>query len=218
MDYTVIIVDDDASVRDSISLLLGLHGYRTLVFANSASLLSAMRRDWQGCLVIDIRMPGMNGLELQREVRTRGCLLPTIIITGHGDVSSARDAFRAEAVDFLEKPLDEKRLLEAIEEAFVRQRESQQTLRQAEQFSRRLSELTPREREVMDLVIAGCHNREIAELLGISPRTVEVHKARMMTKLDAENIPQLVRISLESGRLQVEDPGPGWASSSQREA
>ena len=196
MDNTVFIVDDDASVRDSLGLLLGLRGYRTSLFADAQSFLSALRTDWQGCLIIDIRMPGMNGLELQRELLERACVLPVVIITGHGDVTSARDAFRAAAIDFLEKPLNEAKLIHAIDEAFSRQSASLGTRQQREQFSQRLSELTPREHEVMELVIAGRHNREIAAALGISPRTVEVHKARMMAKLDADNIPQLVRICL----------------------
>lgn len=197
MDKTVYIVDDDASVRDSLGLLLGLRGYHTVLFADAASFLSALRPAWQGCLIVDIRMPGMSGLELQRELLQRGCALPVVIITGHGDVGSAREAFRSEAIDFLEKPLNETKLLEAIDEALQRQNASIKTRQQQEQFTRRLEELTPREHEVMTLVIAGRHNREIADELGISPRTVEVHKARMMAKLDADNIPQLVRICLE---------------------
>lgn len=199
MDNTVFIVDDDSSVRDSLGLLLGLRGYRTSLFADAASFLSALRADWQGCLIVDIRMPGMNGLELQRELQERGCALPVVVISGHGDVSSAREAFRADAIDFLEKPLDEAKLILAIDEAFRRQSASLGTRQQQQEFSRRLEELTPREHEVMELVIAGRHNREIAAALDISPRTVEVHKARMMAKLGADNVPQLVRICLESG-------------------
>ena len=199
MDNTVFIVDDDSSVRDSLGLLLGLRGYRTSLFADAASFLSALRADWQGCLIVDIRMPGMNGLELQRELQERGCALPVVVISGHGDVSSAREAFRADAIDFLEKPLDEGKLIQAIDEAFRRQSASLGSRQQQQEFSRRVDELTPREHEVMELVIAGRHNREIATALDISPRTVEVHKARMMAKLGADNVPQLVRICLESG-------------------
>lgn len=199
MDNTVFIVDDDSSVRDSLGLLLGLRGYRTSLFADAASFLSALRADWQGCLIVDIRMPGMNGLELQRELQERGCALPVVVISGHGDVSSAREAFRADAIDFLEKPLDEGKLIQAIDEAFRRQSASLGSRQQQQEFSRRVDELTPREHEVMELVIAGRHNREIAAALDISPRTVEVHKARMMAKLGADNVPQLVRICLESG-------------------
>ena len=199
MDNTVFIVDDDSSVRDSLGLLLGLRGYRTSLFADAASFLTALHADWQGCLIVDIRMPGMNGLELQRELQERGCALPVVVISGHGDVSSAREAFRADAIDFLEKPLDEGKLIQAIDEAFRRQSASLGSRQQQQEFSRRVDELTPREHEVMELVIAGRHNREIAAALDISPRTVEVHKARMMAKLGADNVPQLVRICLESG-------------------
>lgn len=199
MDNTVFIIDDDAAVRDSLSLLLSLRGYRTTVFADASSFLGALRPDWQGCLIVDIRMPGMSGLDLQNELQVRGCQLPVIVITGHGDVSSARTAFRAAAIDFLEKPLDEMRLIQAIEEGLSRQSTAAEAHRAKDQFARRLKDLTPREHEVMELVITGRHNREIAEILGISVRTVEVHKARMMAKLDAENIPQLVRIGLEAG-------------------
>lgn len=196
MDNTVFIIDDDASVRDALGLLLGLRGYRTSVFANAESFLSALRQDWHGCLIIDIRMRGMDGLTLQKELRQRGCTIPVIIITGHGDVASAREAFRAAAIDFLEKPLDETRLAKAIDEAYRQQAASLAGQQQHEGFIRNLAKLTPREREVMNLVIVGHHNREIAEDLGISARTVEVHKARVMAKLNVDSIPQLVRISL----------------------
>jgi FixJ family two-component response regulator len=138
----------------------------------------------------------MDGLSLQRELQTRGCTIPVVIITGHGDIGTAREAFRAAAIDFLEKPLDEARLIQAINEAYGRQSATLHHQLQQNGFVRRLTELTPREREVMELVIVGRHNREIADLLGISARTVEVHKARMMAKLGATSIPQLVRISL----------------------
>lgn len=196
MDNTVFIIDDDASVRDALGLMLGLRGFRCTVFADAAGFLAAWRADWHGCLIIDIRMKGMDGLSLQRELQSRGCAIPVVIITGHGDIGTAREAFRAAAIDFLEKPLDEARLIQAINEAFGRQSATLRSQLQQDGFVRRLNELTPREREVMELVIAGRHNREIAGTLGISARTVEVHKARMMAKLGTSSIPQLVRISL----------------------
>lgn len=196
MDNTVFIIDDDSSVRDAIGLLLGLHGYRTLVFADAQGFLDTYCDDWYGCLLIDLRMPNMDGLTLQRKLRERNCTLPVIIITGHGDVDSAREAFRADAIDFLEKPLDNNRLTQAIEEAF-RLQSGRREATQAESLrQRKLAELTPREREVMTLVVSGKHNRHIAAMLGISVRTVEVHKARMMMKLGATSISQLVHISL----------------------
>lgn len=196
---TVYIIDDDAAVRDALGLLLGLRGYRTAFFADAASFLAVFRPDWRGCLLIDLRMPGMDGLALQGRLRETGCSIPVIMITGHGDVASTRQAFRADAVDFLEKPLDEAHLVRAIDEAFARQDSVRDAQHWTQEQSARLAGLTPREREVMDLVVAGRHNRDIARELGISVRTVEVHKARMMFKLKADSIPQLVRMSLGRG-------------------
>lgn len=194
--YTLFIVEDDPSVRDALGLLLGLHGHPVVLFADAESFLAAYRPGWRGCLLLDIRMPGLDGLALQKRLRELGCRMPAIVMTGHGDVESAREAFRAEAVDFLEKPLDHQRLLAAISEAFARQEQVDEEDSRRTGFARLLSALTPREREVMDLVVAGRHNREIAEQLGISARTVEVHKARMMDKLQVDSVPDLVRLSL----------------------
>lgn len=194
--FTIFIIEDDLSVRDALGLLLGLRGYPVVMFADAESLLKAYRPDWRGCLLIDIRMPGMDGLALQKHLLDIGCKMPTIIMTGHGDVDSARDAFRAQAVDFLEKPIDQAKLLGAIEEAFALQAASQGEELRLTEFDHRLASLSPREKEVMALVVEGRHNREIAEMLTISPRTVEVHKARMMAKLQVKSVPDLVRLSL----------------------
>ncbi|MDD3327543.1 MAG: response regulator [Zoogloea sp.] len=195
-NLTVFIVDDDPSVRDALGLLLGVHDYRLAVFADADSFLKALKPHWRGCLLLDIRMPGMDGLALQKKLLELGCDLPVVIMTGHGDVDSAREAFRAMAVDFLEKPLDGARLLAAIAEAFERQRRAADAALSRDQIQRRLDGLTPREREVMEHVVAGRHNREIAAALAISPRTVEVHKARMMDKLGVGSVAELVRLSL----------------------
>lgn len=195
-NLTVFIVDDDPSVRDALGLLLGVHDYRLAVFADADSFLRALKPHWHGCLLLDIRMPGMDGLSLQKKLLELGCDLPVVIMTGHGDVDSAREAFRAMAVDFLEKPLDGTRLLAAIAEAFERQRQAADAAASRSQIQRRLDGLTPREREVMARVVAGRHNREIAAELAISPRTVEVHKARMMDKLGVGSVAELVRLSL----------------------
>jgi len=198
-DLTVYIVDDDQSVRDAIALMLSVRGYRTASFADARSFLEGYRPDWRGCLLLDLRMPDMDGLELQARLGAIGCTIPVIIVTGHGDVESARAAFRSRAIDFLEKPLDHKRLMASIDEAFARQAEQSAERAGSEEAQRILAQLTPREREVMALVISGRHNREIALELGISPRTVEVHKARMMQKLGVASIPDLVRLSLRTG-------------------
>lgn len=198
-DNTVYIVDDDAAVRDALGLLLSLNGYRTAFFADAEAFLQGWSPALRGCMLLDIRMPGMDGLTLQKTLRERGCRLPVLVITGHGDVDSAREAFRAQAVDFLEKPLQEAQLVRAIEEAFERQASDVRASPAQADYARRHASLTPRESEVMALVVAGRHNREIACDLGISVRTVEVHKARMMEKLQAASVADLVRQHLQYG-------------------
>ena len=193
---TVYIVDDDPAVRDALGLLLSVRGYRTAVFANGEGFLNAWQSDWAGCLIIDVGMPGMDGLTLQKKLDELHCHLPFIIITGHGDARLARQAFKAGAIDFLEKPLDDEKLIDAIVEAFRREETALNEMQSGDRLSQALRHLTPREREVMDLVVTGKHNREIAPALGISVRTVEVHKANLMAKLGVSSVPDLVRISM----------------------
>jgi len=192
---TVYIVDDDASVRDSLALMLGLAGYRTALFADAESFLVALRPDWSGCVLADLRLPGKSGLELQAALASAGVGLPVVIITAHGDVPAARAAFRADAVDFIEKPFDQAQLVAAIESAF-----SRETLRQRRASEKeRLATLTAREREVLEHAAKGLHAKEIAAALGISTRTVEVHRTRIMEKLGVRNIAELVRFTLAAG-------------------
>jgi RNA polymerase sigma factor (sigma-70 family) len=190
----VYVVDDDASIRDSLALMLGLGGYVTRLFADAESFLAAFDPAWAGCVVADLRLPGMSGTELQVKVRERGSAIPFVIITAHGDVPAARTAFRAQAVDFIEKPFDEAQLRGAIDTAFALESErlGGAELRRADQA--RLARLTPREREVLEHAVSGLHAKEIASVLGISPRTVEVHKMRIMEKLEVRNIAELVRL------------------------
>ena len=196
-DCTVYIVEDDVSVRDALALLLGVHGYRTAIFADAESFQRAYSPDCgKACLLVDIRMPGMDGLTLQKWLLESGSDLPVIVMTGHGDIGSAREAFRAQAIDFLEKPLNHERLVAAIEEATARHSAIQTERDRNAAFTELARSLTPREREVMDLVVSGRHNREIAESLGISSRTVEVHKAKVMQKLGVDSVAQLIRMSL----------------------
>ncbi|MCK6411963.1 MAG: response regulator [Azonexus sp.] len=197
---TVFIVDDDPAVRDALGLLLGVHDYRVALFADGESFLGAFRPDWRGCVLLDIRMPGIDGLSLQKKLNQAASQLPVIVMTGHGDVASAREAFRALALDFLEKPLDRERLLAAIEEAFAQQRDTLRQIEDRQESKQLLTHLTPRETEIMERVVAGRHNREIAAELGISPRTVEVHKARMMDKLGVHSVAELVRLQLTGER------------------
>ena len=198
-DLTVFIIDDDPAVRDSIALLLGLAGFRTALYADAEAFLAAYSDNWAGCAVADVRLPGMSGVELQARLRARGCTLPFVIITAHGDVPMARAAFQGQAVDFMEKPFDESQLHAAIETAFgLEERRIQRAQAQRDE-AERLQKLTAREREVMEHAARGLHAKEIAAALGISPRTVEVHKTRLMAKLGARNIAELVRIALADG-------------------
>jgi RNA polymerase sigma factor (sigma-70 family) len=195
---TVFVVEDDEAVRSSLRTLLRLKGFPADAFASAEEFLAAWRREWTGCLVVDLRMPGMSGLELLTRLRELGCDLPAIVITAHGDVANTRSSFRAGAVDFFEKPVDNEALLRAIREALDRSAERSREARERERLGELLARLTAREREVLDLVAAGRHNREIAGALGISPRTVEVYKARMMEKLQVRRVPDLVRLVLRA--------------------
>lgn len=192
---TVFIVDDDPAVRDSLSLLLSLRGYRTASFARSEDFLGACTRESFGCVLADIRMPGMSGLELQAALARERIELSVLIMTAHGDVSSARAAFKANAVDFLEKPLEDAQLLAGIEAAFARERARHAAQGAAARHQALIADLSQREREVLALLARGMSHRDVARELDISPRTVEVHKARIMSKLGAANLADLVRIA-----------------------
>jgi FixJ family two-component response regulator len=199
-NLTAFIVDDDAGVRDSIALMLGLLGYRTAVYGSAEAFLSAYQPDWAGCVVADLRLPGMSGTELQSELRSRNSTLPIVIITAHGDVPTARAAFQAQAVDFLEKPFDDAQLRSAIDAAFAMEERRINHAGELRDDAARLSRLTAREREVMEQATRGLHAKEIAATLGISPRTVEVHKTRLMAKLGVRNVAELVRFALGRNR------------------
>ena len=196
----VYVVDDDASIRDSLALMLGLGGYATRLFADAESFLVAFDSAWTGCVLADLRLPGMSGLDLQLRVRERGGVIPFVIVTAHGDVPSARAAFRAQAVDFIEKPFDDAQLRQAIEASFSleRRRAEGAQLRRAD--VEKLGRLTPREHEVLEHAAQGLHAKEIARLLGISARTVEVHRSRIMEKLEVRNIAELVRFAVGRNR------------------
>jgi RNA polymerase sigma factor (sigma-70 family) len=192
----VYIIDDDAAVRDSLALLLRLHGFDTVGFSSAEAFLADVSPEWSGIVLVDLRMPGMSGLELQAELQSRKIELPVIIITAHGETSAARTSFKSGAVDFLEKPIDRDQLLTAVREGVRRESERVRRAGQTAEISRQLARLTPREREILDLVVAGRHNREIAHELDISVRTVEVHKARVMAKMGVERVADLLRVVL----------------------
>jgi FixJ family two-component response regulator len=192
----VYVVDDDASIRDSLALLLGLAGYPARLFVDAEAFLAAFEVGWSGCVVADLRLPGMSGLELQAKVRSLGSRIPFVIITAHGDVPAARTAFRAEAVDFIEKPFEEAQLRAAIEAAFAIEKRRAGDDAGRREAARKLARLTEREREVLEHAARGLHAKEIGRELGISARTVEVHKARLMEKLEVRNVAELVRFAL----------------------
>jgi two-component system response regulator FixJ len=196
---TVFLIDDDPGVRDSLSLLLSLKGMRTLPFANAESFIETYRPEWPGCVLTDLRMPGMTGLELQAALRARGIEVPVVVLTAHGDVATARAALKNGAFDFLEKPIDDAMLLEVLENAMRADRERRAATTSRSSADARLERLTAREREVLSLISAGHQNREIASQLGISPRTVEVHKARIMEKLECRSLAELIRKHGASG-------------------
>lgn len=194
-EQTVFIVEDDAAVRDSLEVLLSLNGYRIQSFACAEDFLEVYQPS-AGCLLLDIRMPGMSGLELQAALLQKPPALPIIVMTAHGDVATVRTALKSGAVDFLEKPVDPGALLVVVRIALDIDAAQRRAAQKAEQVQRQLGILTARERQVMELVAKGCNNGEIASTLGISPRTVEVHKARVMEKLRVRNVAELVRIVL----------------------
>lgn len=198
-NLTVYVIDDDPAIRDALALMLGLGGHSSTVFPDAESFLAAFDSAWRGCVVADLKLPGASGLELQAELRRRGAPIPVVIITAHGDVMSARAAFHAEAVDFLPKPFESAQLLEAIESAFARERRRVHGEERQRGRDARYESLTEREREILERVAQGLHAKEIAAVLGISPRTVEVHKSRIMGKVGARNVQELVRFALGGG-------------------
>ena len=194
---TVFIVDDDVAVRDSLSLLLGLRGFKTRSFGRGEDFLAAIDPAACGCVLLDLRMPSVDGIEVQAALAARGIALPIIILTAHGDVASARTTLKGGAFDFLEKPIDDTLLMATIDAALGRDASARIEGERSDALRRRVARLTPRERQVLGAVIDGRHNREIAADLGISPRTVEVYKARLMDKLQIDRLPELIRLALE---------------------
>ncbi len=195
---TAHIVDDDSAIRDSLSLWLGMRGIRCLAFASGETFLASVQPDWRGCVLIDLRLEGIDGLQVQARLAAMNVTMPVIFVTAHGDVGAARDALKAGAFDFIEKPVDNDRLVELVHAAISLDAEAAQRRAQAALLAGRMRRLTRREREVMTQVVAGRHNREIAIALGISPRTVEVYKARLMDKLDVRRVADLVKLALET--------------------
>lgn len=201
---TVFVVDDDEGVRNSLRFLLRSIGLPTQAYASAAEFLQTYAAHEPGCLILDVRMPGMSGLELQQQLNLRGATLPVIFITGHGDVPMAVEAMQHGAFDFLQKPFRDQDLIDRIQRALERDARSRSSLAQHEAIRSRFASLTPREREVLALMIRGKANKVMAADLGVSQRTVEIHRARVMEKTGAASLAQLVRMALD-----LESPAAG---------
>jgi two-component system response regulator FixJ len=198
-DSLIYVVDDDEAVRDSLSVLLEARGYTVRNFPGAIEFLDAAPTLRPGCLIADIRMPGIDGLELQQRLIERGLPFPLIVITGHGDVPLAVRAMKAGAIDFIEKPFAAETILDSVETALARLSAPREEDPLAKRASERLPLLSPREREVLQGLLAGLPNKSIAYDLAISPRTVEIHRARVMEKMGARNLSELIRMSLVAG-------------------
>jgi two-component system response regulator FixJ len=190
------VIDDDAAVRQSLAFLLSTAGFAVRVHESATGFLAVLPTVKAGCIVTDVRMPEMDGIELQRRLRASKVAVPVIVITGHGDVALAVEAMKAGAVDFIEKPFDDEVLVGAIRSALARRAEDAKGEARAAEIRSRLEVLSSREREVMDGLVAGKANKVIAHDLGISPRTVEVYRANLMTKMRADSLSDLVRMVL----------------------
>lgn len=196
---TVFVVDDDAAVRSSLAMLIESVSLDVATFESAGQFLEALGTESCGCLVLDIRMPGMSGLELQQQLKQRGCPLPIIFITGHGDVSMAVHAMREGALDFIEKPFRDQELLDRINQALEHDRARRRKDDELVQLRERFAGLTPREHEVMLRISRGQANKVIAIELGLSERTVEIHRAKVMHKTGARSLAELVGMTARLG-------------------
>jgi two-component system, LuxR family, response regulator FixJ len=196
---SVFIVDDDEAVRSSLRLLIRSVGLQAQAFASAREFLDAYDARHPGCLVLDVRMPGMSGLELQQELNQRGATIPVVFITGHGDVPMAVEAMQQGAFDFLQKPFRDQDLLDRVQRAMSRDAEQRASMAARSEIMARLAALTPREMEVLRLVTRGKANKVVGAELGVSQRTVEIHRAHVMEKMRAGSLAELVRMVLDAG-------------------
>ncbi len=203
----VYIVDDDAPARESLCWLLHTEGIGTRAYPSSEAFLDAWSPDWRGCIMLDVRMPGMDGLSLLEVLLARSNALPVIVLTGHADVTMAIRAMKSGAFDFLEKPYPDRELLSAVGAALDRNRERTRKVARSRRARVALDALTPREREVLELIVEGLTNKAIADRLGISEKTVEVHRGRVMSKSGADSLSALVRMWLETSEATRPDTG-----------
>lgn len=198
-DLKVYVVDDHEAVRDSLQALLVSAGWNAQTFASGDEFLAAFDPSVRGCLLLDLRLPDINGIDLQKRLTEQGSKLRTIMISGHGDVPMAVMAMKAGAVDFIEKPYTDDVILKCVEQNLAQSQHATEAAGSAEEIIDRIEHLTPREREVLEALLNGHANKMIAYQLGISPRTVEIHRARVMTKMEAKSLPHLIRMALTAG-------------------
>ena len=196
---TVFVVDDDADVRESLCWLIESVGWAVEAFPNASACLERLTADSRGCLVADLRLPGMSGLDMHDALRERGVALPTLIITGHGDVTAAVRALKNGCLDFIEKPFSDQTLLDRVRIALDNDEQCRSERERLQSVQARLNRLTPREQEVMSLVVHGKLNKQIASDLGLSHKTIEVHRAHVMEKMQAGSLADLVRMAMTAG-------------------
>jgi two-component system response regulator FixJ len=194
----VFIVDDDQGVRESIRILMRSIGVESQAFPSADEFLNGHDPKAAGCIVLDVRMPGMSGLELQERLSSSGSTLPIIFVSAHGDVPMAVEAVKAGALDFVQKPFRDQELIDKIQEAFAENARVREKLRDRSRIDERIASLTPREHEVMEMVVEGKANKVIAIDLGLSQRTVEIHRARVMKKMEAESVSHLVQLVMRT--------------------
>ena len=198
----VFVVDDDPAMRDSLRWLIESTGLNVETFGDAQTFLARIRPELPGCLVLDVRMPGMSGLDLQAELARRGIGLPTIVVTGHAEVPMAVRAVKAGAIDFIEKPFSDQLLLDRVRQALDIDRQEREVRRRRGEARSRLETLTAREREVLGLVAAGKANKEIAAELRLSTKTVEVHRAHVMSKMAVDSLAELIRVAILAGAIR----------------
>lgn len=196
-ERVVHVVDDDPAVRDSLSFLLDSDGLSSRLYESGVEFLEQAGELAPGCIITDVRMPGMSGLELVQKLKERGLCRPVIVLTGHADVALAVEAMKAGVVDFIEKPFDDEVLLAAVRAALARDEDESGRLALKTQIEERISHLSGRERDVFDAIVTGESNKGVAQKLGISPRTVEIYRANVMEKMGAKTLSDLVRMALQ---------------------
>ncbi|NWG04738.1 MAG: response regulator transcription factor [Syntrophaceae bacterium] len=195
----VYIVDDDPSVRRSLARLIRLEGFRVETFAQAQDFLDEKERTDPSCLVLDVNLPGRSGLDLQRELSSRGYSMPIVFITGYGTIPMSVQAMKDGAVEFLEKPVNDQVFLKAVHQAVEKDRQMKRQYMELKEIQQRLASLTPREREVLPLVVSGMLNKQIAFKLGMTEKTIKVHRARIMEKMEADSLADLVRLAQKGG-------------------